>query len=192
MTTYTTALVSSNLFGDSSKGKLFNDLQDVVGSMNITIDTSQPIKQIKLMHCEAIDGIEIKYYKSNHDAGTTTVHHGTSSDCDDVDLYKTTISIGDTESIVAISGKAGDATWGGVRVVQLNFAIYDSSTGNMRIAGPYGGNTGKAFRVTSNGNFIALSGFAIDTDLSLRQLKAAQQDGGLYGLVFDEVDYRSV
>ncbi|KAJ7060901.1 hypothetical protein C8F01DRAFT_1253379 [Mycena amicta] len=190
MTTYTTALVASNLFGDS-KGNAFNDLQNVVGSMNITIDTSQPIKQIKVMHGGAIDGIEIKYYKSNHQAGTTTVHHGTSSDSSDPNLTQSTISIGDNESIVAISGKAGDSAWG-IRVVQLNFAIFDCTTGNMRIAGPFGGNTGKGFRVTANGNFIALSGFAIDTDSSLDQLKAAGQDGGLYGLIFDEVDYRSV
>ncbi|KAF7316035.1 hypothetical protein MIND_00121200 [Mycena indigotica] len=190
MTTYTTALVSSNLFGDS-KGSHFNDLEDVLGSVNITIDTSKPIKNIKIMHGGVIDGIEVKYYKSSS-GGTQTVHHGTSSDCDDSSLHKSDIPIGDTESIIAISGKSGSSSWG-IRVTQLSFAIYDSKTGNLRISGPYGNSgSGTAFRVTANGNFIALGGFAINTDSSLDQLKKAGQDGGLYGLVFDEVDYRAV
>ena len=45
-----------------------------------------------------------------------------------------TNSSSDNEYIIAISGLHGSSQWG-LRVLQLSFAIYNSGTGQMRVAG---------------------------------------------------------
>ncbi|KAJ7051097.1 hypothetical protein C8F01DRAFT_1263367 [Mycena amicta] len=54
----------------------------------------------------------------------------------------------------------------GLRVTSLKFSIHNSKTGITRTAGPFGGVTGTPFNVNVSGEFIALSGFAIDTKKS--------------------------
>ncbi|KAJ2923579.1 hypothetical protein H1R20_g13516, partial [Candolleomyces eurysporus] len=157
----------------------------------VTIKVDRPLKYITIMHGGAIDGIELEYAKN--DAETTKFSHGTSSRTNL--LNRSTVTLGDKENIVAVSGLHGSSMWG-VRVLQLSFAICDTSTGKMRVAGPFGlglsDSTPQPFHITANGSFVALGGFATNTDLSLGQLYLAGKDGGLYGLTFIDIAYPSV
>ncbi|KAJ2923576.1 hypothetical protein H1R20_g13515, partial [Candolleomyces eurysporus] len=130
------------------------------------IDVTRPLKYITIMHGGVIDGIELEY--ATNDAETTKFSHGTSHRNSDPYVIKSTITLGDKENIIAVSGSHGSSSWG-YRVLQLSFAIYDTRTGRMRIAGPYGRGrsdlTSHPFHVTANGAFVALGGFAINTDL---------------------------
>ncbi|KAJ2932516.1 hypothetical protein H1R20_g4607, partial [Candolleomyces eurysporus] len=192
--THSVAIIESPLFGDSS-GKQFNDIETVVGfPASLTIHVNRPLKYITIMHGGVIDGIEVEYDK--HDGQTTKFSHGTSSrSSSDPGVKKSTITIGDKENIIAVSGLHGSSRWG-VRILQLSFAICDTRTGNMRVAGPYGSgqsdSTPHPFHVTANGSFVALGGFAVNTDSSLGQLRAAGKNGGLFGLTFFDISHRPV
>ncbi|KAJ2915203.1 hypothetical protein MD484_g5209, partial [Candolleomyces efflorescens] len=185
------AIVQSSLVGDS-KGNQFNDIQEVVGfPASMTINASHPLSKITLMHGGVVDGIEIEY--AMDDGQTTKVSHGTSTEASNPGLNKSTVTLADRENIVAISGIHGSCQYG-IRVSQLSFAIYDSGSGQMRIAGPFGGaetDSPQRFHVTANGTFVAFGGFAVNTNTSLGQLKPGQ-NGGLYGLTFFDIAYRSV
>ncbi|KAJ2932514.1 hypothetical protein H1R20_g4605, partial [Candolleomyces eurysporus] len=184
------AVTQSALFGDST-GDYFNDAETVAGfPANLKINVRQPIKYITVIHGGVIDGIEIEYVKN--DGQTTSVCHGTSSrNFSDLYLKTSTVAIGDNENIIAVSGLHGSSRWG-VRVLQLSFAICGSRTGQMRVVGPFGGGesvstaTPQPFRVSANGSFFALGGYAIDSHYSVGQLKAVGENGGLYGLTFFE------
>ncbi|RXW14811.1 hypothetical protein EST38_g11046 [Candolleomyces aberdarensis] len=185
------AIIQSPLFGGNC-GTQFNDIERVVGfPASLTINVDRPLKYITIMYGGVIDGIELEYAKN--DAETTKFSHGTSSRTNL--LNRGIVTLGDKEVIVAVSGLHGSSIWG-VRVLQLSFAICDTRTGKMRVAGPFGGglsdSTPQPFHLTANGSFVALGGFAINTDLSLGELKAAGKNGGLYGLTFIDVAYRSV
>ncbi|RXW14808.1 hypothetical protein EST38_g11045 [Candolleomyces aberdarensis] len=185
------AITQTALFGDSI-GDYFNDTNTVIGfPANLKINARRPIKYITVIHGGVIDGIDIEYVKN--DGQTTSVSHGTSSrNFSDLYMKTSTVALGDNENIIAVSGLHGPSQWG-VRVLQLSFAICDTRTGQMRVAGPFGGGesvstaTPQPFRVSANGTFIALGGYAIDTHYSVGQLKAAGENGGLYGLTFFEL-----
>ncbi|KAJ7763738.1 hypothetical protein B0H16DRAFT_455092 [Mycena metata] len=196
MTTHSVATVHSVLFGGST-GNYFNDLQSVIGPHNVTINSIMPIKSITVVHAGVIDGIKVTYYRGSKKS-TTSVNHGLSAESDgEGGLNKKVIPLGDKESIVAISGKAGDSEFWGMRVVGLCFTIYDSGTGKMRTTGWIGGQGGThiktpTFRVTANGSFLALGGYAIDANSSIGTMQDKQEDGGLYGLTFIDIAYRNV
>ncbi|KAJ7051426.1 hypothetical protein C8F01DRAFT_1376773 [Mycena amicta] len=182
-TTLCTGTVVSNLFGQRT-GKEFSDLEALVAGQ-LYIDPGHAIKEITIMHGGVIDGIQVTYW-NNGGTTTSTLRHGTSSESTDPHLIRSTVTINADESIIAISGKSGQTRWG-ERVTQLNFCLYDGKTGRTRIAGPFGGTGGKAFRVTASGDFVAFGGYAINTNLSLDQLKHRGAEGGLYGLTFVDV-----
>ncbi|KAJ2932515.1 hypothetical protein H1R20_g4606, partial [Candolleomyces eurysporus] len=100
---------------------------------SVTIDVTRPLKYITIM--VTIDGIELEY--ATNDAETTKFSHGTSHRNTDPYVIRSTLTLGDKENIVAVSGLHGSSYWG-VRVLQLSFAICDTRTGRMRVAGPYG------------------------------------------------------
>ncbi|KAJ2915215.1 hypothetical protein MD484_g5210, partial [Candolleomyces efflorescens] len=185
------ATVQSSLVGDSV-GTQFNDIESVVGfPASMTINASHPLSSITVMHGGVVDGIEVEYARD--DDQTTKVSHGTSSASTDPNLKKSTVTLGDKENIVAVSGVHGSSQFG-VRVAQLSFAIYDNGSGLMRIAGPFGNgeaDSPQRFHVTANGTFVAFGGFAVNTNTSIGQLKPGQ-NGGLYGLTFFDIAYRSV
>ncbi|KAJ2923578.1 hypothetical protein H1R20_g13517, partial [Candolleomyces eurysporus] len=177
------AVTQSALFGDST-GDYFNDAETVAGfPANLKINVHQPIKYITVIHGGVIDGIEIEYVKN--DGQTASVCHGTSSrNFSDLYLKTSTVAIGDNENIIAVSGLHGSSRWG-VRVLQLSFAICDSRTGQMRVVGS-AWVLSDPFRVSANGSFFVLGGYAIDSHYSVGQLKAVGENGGLYGLTFFE------
>ncbi|RXW12890.1 hypothetical protein EST38_g12964 [Candolleomyces aberdarensis] len=185
------ATTQSVLFGDN-KGTHFNDLETVLGiPANVTINVDKPITSITVMHGYVVDGIEITYSESDSAATTTTVSHGTSSECTDLNLKKSHIYFGDTENIIAVSGLQGVSEWG-LRILQLSFVIYDSKTGGVRVEGPFGGGVGDSvqpFRFTANGILIGFGGFAVNTDTNLGSFTSGET-GGLYGLTFFDVAYR--
>ncbi|KAJ7453297.1 hypothetical protein B0H11DRAFT_2326557 [Mycena galericulata] len=195
MTTESIATIQSALFGGDT-GNAFNDLEKIGcpvigGSAKITINSTQPIKSIVIAHGGAVDGIAITYYKTT--GSTTDVYHGTNPEKKtDPLLSVDKITLGSTETIVAISGRQDKNSIYGSRIMALSFTTYDSFNGKMTVHGPYGGSTGTAFRVTANGHFVAFGGYAIDTNDSLGQLKSHGEDGGLYGLTFAEIAYRTV
>ncbi|KAJ7069215.1 hypothetical protein C8F01DRAFT_1245426 [Mycena amicta] len=196
MSLYNTTLVPATLYGDSN-GDAFNDVQAVLGTTLIVSDAARAIKAIKVMHSDStVDGIQITYAPSRQDGAKDIVSHGTTDKCTDTNLKKSVFTVGDTdsESIVSISGTTGPTTRSGVRIklriTSLSFVILDKERGVRRSPGPIGGSSGTAFAVNVTGEFIALSGFAIDTDKSLAQLNG--EDGGLYGLVFDETNFKVV
>ncbi|KAJ7069186.1 hypothetical protein C8F01DRAFT_1111821 [Mycena amicta] len=197
MSLYNTTLVPAVCFGDSANGDTFNDLnavmaRTVLGPDVFSSDVARAIKEIWVMHSDTtIDGIQINYARSYKFDGTKdTVAHGTTNRCTDPNLRSSVFTVGDTESIVSISGTTGPTTRSGVRITSLSFVILDKERGVRRSPGPFGGSSGTAFAVNVTGEFIALSGFAIDTDKSLAQLNG--EDGGLYGLVFDETNFKLV
>ncbi|KAJ7917454.1 hypothetical protein B0H13DRAFT_1995275 [Mycena leptocephala] len=191
MSTESIATIHSALFGGDT-GNAFNDLEKVVGGKaNITINSLQPIKSITIAHGGAVDGIAITYNKTT--GSKTDVYHGTNPDKKtDSALLVDKITLKSTDAIVAISGLCDANSFWGNRIVSLSFTIYNSNDGTMTVYGPYGGSSGTAFRVTANGYFVAFGGYAIDTEDSLSQLKADGEDGGLYGLTFMDVAYRTV
>ncbi|KAJ2923580.1 hypothetical protein H1R20_g13513, partial [Candolleomyces eurysporus] len=192
--TQVVATVQSALFGDS-KGEHFNDMEKVVGiPASVTVNVDKPLKSITFMHGAVLDGIELSYSKSRGDSHTT-VTHGTSPRSDDSGLTIEKVKIGDNEKIIAFSGLQGTSNFRGHRILQLYFTTYDSKTGKMEVKGPFGrgqGSSPEPFHVTANGAFVAVGGYAIDTDSSLGQLVSDDEDGGLYGLTFFDVAYRSV
>ncbi|KAJ6490967.1 hypothetical protein C8R45DRAFT_928794 [Mycena sanguinolenta] len=191
MTTHSVAIVQSVLLGGGKPGNSFNDLETVIGSNDVTIDTKASVAQIDLIYGQAIDGIKITYRKTSSD--DTPQYHGTSTnDCKDKSISNAKITIGNSEHIIAISGKAGNGTTWGDRVYALCFAIYDSDTGKTRHTDLYGGSDGKAFRVTANGYFVGFGGYAINTNSSLKELKEKKADGGLYGLTVFDIAYSKV
>ncbi|KAJ6516709.1 hypothetical protein C8R47DRAFT_1088103 [Mycena vitilis] len=189
--THETAIIQSPLVGDI-KGSLFNDIENVIGTGNVTINTVDPIKEITVMHGQ-IDGLVITYEKgSSSGSSTTTITHGTSDRSTDPQLTKTRIALLATERIIAISGQHGPVARYGTRVTRLSFVIYNSATGAVKIAGPFGTTSTKSFYATAEGNFVAFGGYAVNTDDSVGQSAANGQDGGLYGLTFSDVAYRTV
>ncbi|KAJ7763737.1 hypothetical protein B0H16DRAFT_455087 [Mycena metata] len=192
MTTHSVAIVQSILLGAGRPGNSFNDLENVIGSNDVTIDTKASIKSIELICSQAIDGIKITYRKTSDFSDYTPQYHGTSDSCKDKNVSTPKIELLDTEHIIAISGKAGKTTAWGTRVCALCFAIYDSATGETRVTDLYGGTDGTAFRVTANGYFVGFGGYAIDTSLSLKELKDKNIDGGLYGLTMFDIAYSKV
>ncbi|KAJ7063938.1 hypothetical protein C8F01DRAFT_1250207 [Mycena amicta] len=164
---YSTAIIPATCFGDT-KGNAFDDGQAVQGTAAIMSDVARAIKSIKVMHSTStVDGIQIIYAPSTHDGAKDTVAHGTTDKCTDVNVRRPVVTIGDTESIIAISGTTDTTPASGLR--------------------PFGGETGAPFSVNVACQFIALSGFAINTHKSLAQLHG--QPGGLYGLVFDNTNF---
>ncbi|KAJ6490969.1 hypothetical protein C8R45DRAFT_1096509 [Mycena sanguinolenta] len=206
MTTHSIATVQSVLLGGST-GNYFNDLQSVIGPQNVTINTTMPIKSITVVHSGVVDGIKVTYRRASGKT-TTSVNHGLSAESDgEGGLNKTTFEIGEKESIIAISGKAGDSEFWGMRIVGLCFTIYNSETGAMRSnsekdvngdtrswVGGEGAVNFKTptFRVTANGSFLALGGYAVDANSSIGTMQQRKEDGGLYGLTFIDIAYRNV
>ncbi|KAJ7069180.1 hypothetical protein C8F01DRAFT_1325786 [Mycena amicta] len=189
MSLYSTTLVQATLYGDSN-GDAFTDIQAVQGTTPIVSDVARAIKVIKVMNSKStVDGIQITYAPSSHDGVQSVVAHGTTDKCTDPNLKKSVFTIADAETIASISGTTDNTASYGLRVTSLSFNIFNKKTGITRTAGPFGGSTGTPFTVNVIGEFIAVSGFAIDTDQSLAQLQVAGQDGGLYGLVFDETHF---
>ncbi|KAF8162193.1 hypothetical protein K438DRAFT_302035 [Mycena galopus ATCC 62051] len=182
MTTHSVAIVQSILLGGGKPGNSFNDIDKVIGANDVTIDTKASISSIDLI-----------YDQTSSAKDDTPKSHGTSyADCKDTKISKVSIGIGKSEHIIAISGKAGKTKDYGVRVSALCFAIYDSDTGKTRTTEMYGGSGGDAFRITANGYFVGFGGYAIDTILSLKELKEETTDGGLYGLTVFDIAYSKV
>ncbi|KIJ46834.1 hypothetical protein M422DRAFT_778290 [Sphaerobolus stellatus SS14] len=184
--TLNVALIQSPVFGGTD-GKHFNDIQDVAGfPASLTIKTTNAISSIVVYHGGLVDGIQVTY---NETGGTAkgTKQHGSI----DNSLNKDTITFSQTQSIIAISGRAGTTGYGN-RVIQLSFTVYDSSNGKMQVYGPYGNSAvGPAFHVTANGAFVGFSGFAVDSDLSIGRSADQGVPGGIYGLSFIDIAYRS-
>ncbi|KAJ7069222.1 hypothetical protein C8F01DRAFT_510582 [Mycena amicta] len=188
---YITTLVPATYYGDTN-GDAFYDLQAVQGTTPIVFDTvARAIETIKVMNSDcAVDGIQITYGPSNHDGAKHIVAHGTTDKCTDPNLNKSVVTISDAETITSISGTTDTTDAYGLRVTSLSFDILNNETGIPRTAGPFGGSTGTAFTLNVIGEFIALSGFAFNTDQSLAQLAASGGDGGLYGLAFDQTNFQ--
>jgi hypothetical protein len=114
-------------------------------------------------------------------------------------VKKTIINIAANENIIGVSGLYGTGEFG-TRVAQLNFVIYNSDTGGLRVENLIGDGkvqSPQSFVVTANGILVAFGGFAddIDSSVSLGDAHIAPDDtdrGGLYGLNFLEMAYRSV
>ncbi|KAJ7053803.1 hypothetical protein C8F01DRAFT_1329612 [Mycena amicta] len=193
MSLFTTTLVLATCFGDSN-GDAFDDLQAVQGTTAILSDVARAVQDIRVMHSNnTVDGIAITYASSKHDGAQNMVAHGTTSKCTDPALSKSVFTIGAAESVVTIFGRTDKTQKYGLRITSLSFSILNHKTGSTRTAGPFGSTAGTTFSVNVTGEFIALSGFAIDTDKSLlmRGIVAQLGDeaGGLYGLVFDTTNF---
>ncbi|KAJ7104888.1 hypothetical protein C8R44DRAFT_886913 [Mycena epipterygia] len=203
MTTNSIAIVQSALFG-GSKGTSFNDLESVFGgSASTTINSDGPIKRIHIAHGGVVEGMTITYNKagSSSKSGTDKTHGTNPEQNTDTALTKSWIpgpyktdnldSNNRKEIIIAISGLYNDTKWG-KRIVALSFMTYSAVAGEMHVYGPYGGTKGTAFRVTANGSFVAFGGYAADTNDSVVTALKNKEDGGIYGLTFAEVAYRTV
>ncbi|KAJ7104887.1 hypothetical protein C8R44DRAFT_987786 [Mycena epipterygia] len=195
MTSNNIAIVQSALFGTCDSGTYFNDLEVHGGSANVTIDTKKPIKCIHFACGDVIDGLTVTY-----NVGTTSVDetHGTKPTSKDTVWFpaKNTALEDTKETIVAISGQQGNSKEWGNRIVSLSFTTFSTATGKMKVYGPYGGTNpsvvGTPFRVTANGIFLAFGGYATNTNDGLQVLQNENATGGLYGLNFSDVAYRTV
>jgi len=187
--TVSVALVQSRLFG-GDQGRTFNDVEIVGGyPAGMTINVDNPISQVEVLYGAVVDGLSITYNET--DGATETVNHGTEPGTSDTSLKRNTFTLSSEENIIAITGRAGEDPTYGTRICQINFVIYNSSTGKSSVYGPYGSNnTGTPFRVTANGAFIAFGGYAVTSNDSIAQADRHGRRGGLYGLTFADVAYR--
>jgi hypothetical protein len=185
------ALVQSRLLGDT-KGGPFNDIETVGGHpAGMTINVDNPINSVQVLYGAVVDGLAITYNETN--GATTTVYHGTEPGSSDTTLQKGSFNVANDENIIAISGKAGVHPVYGTRICKISFAIYNRTSGQISVAGPYGSsNDGSSFRVTANGAFVSFGGYAETSNDSIAQATNAGREGGLYGLTFFDVDYRQV
>ncbi|KAJ6530008.1 hypothetical protein DFH09DRAFT_151727 [Mycena vulgaris] len=196
MSTEDIAIVQSRFFG-GLKGKFFNDVENVLSSNRVTVNADDPITEIKFLYGEVIDGFKVTYSRSAGLDNTVPFEHGTVSDAKDHGLTPKTITFKPGDNVIAITGLHGDPGNGyGDRIVRLNFLIYNSKTGDTRLEGGIGGKSTandklKPFFVTANGQFIAFSGYAENSTLSVEGGRAGGSDAGLYGLSFYAVEFRS-
>ncbi|KAF8201972.1 hypothetical protein K438DRAFT_1965426 [Mycena galopus ATCC 62051] len=187
-----TAIIRSPLLGQD-KGVLFDDVEHVVGANNTTINTANPIKSIRVIYGEVIDGIAVEYRKT--DKTTITSQHGTERDGQgrlDTGLTEARIDLTDTQVIIAVTGMQGESQHsgrlGGRRVARLSFVVFDTANGKVETKGPYGTQAATPFHVTADGIIVAFGGYAIDQEQSI----AHNPEGGLFGLTIYEVAYRTI
>jgi len=168
------------LFG-GNKGSAFNDFNALVGANTVTTSNLPSIREISLAYGDVIDGFSVMYTQGSGET-RTTFSHGTSSNATDSGLRKSTVTLTADEIITTVSGRSG-ATSFGIRVIQVQFGIFNSATNTTRVQGPFGGGPGGGmFTIAGNGAVVAFGGYANNTDLSLSQLQG--QGGGLYGFKF--------
>ncbi|KAJ6557513.1 hypothetical protein B0H19DRAFT_1070168 [Mycena capillaripes] len=179
-----TAIIKSPLIG-AEKGTLFDDIDNVVGPNNASINTTNPIKSIRVIYAEVVNGLMVEYRETE---GYTVVQaHGTTPDSSgklDTGLRE--------QVIIAVTGMHGETrhsdSLGGRRVAQITFVLYDRIDGTVETRGPFGSFASTPFSVTAEGIFVAFGGYAFNQTQSVSHKPA----GGLFGLTLHDVAYRSV
>ncbi|KAJ7436417.1 hypothetical protein FB451DRAFT_1307457 [Mycena latifolia] len=188
-----TAIVQSRLIGAVGGGDHFDDINAVTGSNFATINTKNPIKSIRVIYGEVVDGLAIEYRVT--DSTTAKKEHGVTPNINggvDAGLKSEVIELSNTQVIIAVTGMHGEPpdskALGGARVVQINFVIFDNADGTVETKGPYGTKFAKPFYVTADGNFVAFGGYATNQEESILK----KPTGGLFGLTFYDVQYTAV
>jgi len=157
------------LLAGGTEGNEFNDLDKVSKwpSQNI-INTVAPILKIEIAHGWVVDSLDITYNLTGGIA-PQTVRHGSPIP------PRSTVTIGESEVIVGVSGKAGLHPYYKRSLLnQISFIILNSTTGAIRTAGPFGngdqGGYGTTFHASgpvafagyeTNESQIGMSGLSI-------------------------------
>ncbi|KAJ7873492.1 hypothetical protein B0H14DRAFT_3438265 [Mycena olivaceomarginata] len=153
-------VVQTSNFG-GAQGTVFNDNQAATNFPNtdpgLVIDPMYPMKQIELMAGWVVDGITTTYRLS--DGSVKVIPRGTP-------LTKTSpnyksIVLSANEIVSQICGFAGSYPYYNQSLcIQVQFVIMDTSTGAIRVVGPFGGGNGLASgTLFSVSNPMALAGF---------------------------------
>ncbi|KAJ7232745.1 lectin [Mycena rebaudengoi] len=151
-------VVQTSNFG-GAQGTSFNDNQTATNFPNtdpgLTIDPLHPIKQMDFYGGWVVDSISTTYRLSN---GTTKViKRGSNQSADNLQ----SVVLKDNEIISQISGFAGPYDYYNQSLlIQVQLVIFDTQTGAIRVAGPFGGSGGLASgKLFSVSNPMALAGF---------------------------------
>ncbi|KAJ6557517.1 hypothetical protein B0H19DRAFT_1261130 [Mycena capillaripes] len=187
-----TAIIKSPLIG-AEKGTLFDDIDNVVGPNNASINTTNPIKSIRVIYAEVVNGLIVEYRETE---GSTVVQaHGTTPDSSgklDTGLKEEVIQLRNTQVVIAVTGMHGETrhsdSLGGRRVAQITFVLYDRIDGTVEVRGPFGSLASTPFSVTADGIFVAFGGYAFNQTQSVAHKPA----GGLFGLTLHDVADRSI
>ncbi|KAJ7246885.1 lectin [Mycena haematopus] len=151
-------VVQTSNFGGAN-GTYFNDNQAATNfpytDPGLTIDPVHPIKQMDIFAGWVVDTITTTYRLS--DGTTKVIKHGSTQNNNNLN----SVVLNDNEIISQICGFAGnDLDYNNSLLIQLKLVIFDTHTGAVRIAGPFGGghgvSQGKVFSVS---NPLALAGF---------------------------------
>ncbi|CAL1706522.1 unnamed protein product [Somion occarium] len=137
----------TSTFGVTTGGTAFNDLNVIGGVQNVN-----RISRIVIRHGEIVDAITTTYQRSRGLSPITRSNGGTGGNLATVDLSA-------TESVITITGtfRSVSAQYGPSSVQNLNFVILNSSTGAVRVAGPFApASGGTPFRVY--GTLVAFAG----------------------------------
>jgi len=148
------SLVTETLSFGVQEGNAFNDIVAIGGFPGE--QKIKGIRKIRLMAGWLVDSIEITYQLTN---GQTAVANHLGSATPDA-----TIDFNENEVLIGVTGKRGIPGYYSNKpyLAYVKFAIADTATGNIRVAGPYGNGagdakyTGPVFTVT--GPIIAFSG----------------------------------
>ncbi|KAJ7627361.1 hypothetical protein FB45DRAFT_59983 [Roridomyces roridus] len=180
-------ITQTPLVGGVNEAGRFSDKDAVISSGKVTIDPTDPIKEIIVLHSNLIDGIQITYNKTDGTVAPSPIH-GTSAKA--TIPNRNTISFSKGDIITEISGLHGVPAENpqiGHRVLQLKFTIYNTGTKTTRVQGPFGNQNAPSatdFSFSTTGKFIGIAGFAVNVDISVAECTRKGIQGGLYGLSF--------
>ncbi|KAJ7082141.1 hypothetical protein C8R44DRAFT_688625 [Mycena epipterygia] len=144
-------LVQTSNFG-GAQGTPFNDIQAACNFPNtdpgVMINPQHPMKQIQFNAGWCVDAIATTYCMT--DGSNKTIQRG-SRNMGPANLK--TVTLNDNEIITQICGFAGSYPYYNKSLlIQVTVVITDTSTGAIRVQGPFGGGNG-----TANGTFFSVS-----------------------------------
>ncbi|KAJ7808588.1 hypothetical protein B0H14DRAFT_3761458 [Mycena olivaceomarginata] len=151
-------VVQTSNFG-GAQGTSFNDNEAATNFPNtdpgLTIDPVHPIKQIDIYGGWVVDAISTTYRLS--DGSTKVIKRGSNQSADNLH----SVVLKDNEIISQICGFAGPYQYYNQSLlIQVQLVIFDTQTGAIGVAGPFGGTgglaSGKLFSVSKP---MALAGF---------------------------------
>ncbi|KAJ6482644.1 lectin [Mycena sanguinolenta] len=151
-------VVQTSNFG-GAQGTSFNDNEAVTNFPNtdpgLTIDPVHPIKQMDIYGGWVVDAISTTYRLS--DGTTKVIKRGSNQSADNLQ----SVVLNDNEIISQICGFAGPYQYYNQSLlIQVQLVIFDTKTGAVRVAGPFGGTGGLASgQLFSVSNPMALAGF---------------------------------
>ncbi|KAJ7627294.1 hypothetical protein FB45DRAFT_1029649 [Roridomyces roridus] len=159
-------ITQTPLVGGVNEAGRFSDKDAVISSGKVTIDPTDPIKEIIVLHSNLIGR------HPNH----ATVPN------------RNTISFSKGDTITEISGLHGVPAENpqiGHRVLQLKFTIYNTGYQNHQSArGSQNAPSATDFSFSTTGKFIGIAGFAVNVDISVAECTMKGIERGLYGLSF--------